>query len=238
MACTRLADMDPEHQAEVLALLDVRVTITGPIPQPRLGKPCSLAQWFKDNDRLVPDELTEEAYALIEPVIKAWEPPNHRFSDHRTMVNGILYKARTGTLWFDLPERFGTRGGLHSRYKRWAEVGVWDQIMAALPNTGQPVWTPPPLVPPFRVEGRIDPRVLTDADPTSRPKRWPEKQVSRHLPPAFRTRARPARRSTGPYGGQRCRSPGRGGAGSGPTTRPWRPRAGRPARPSGAHRCR
>lgn len=72
--------------------------------------------------------------------------------------------GHTGTLWFDLPERFGTPGGLHSRYKRWAEVGVWDQIMAALPNTGQPVWTPPPLVPPFRVEGRIDPRVLTDAD--------------------------------------------------------------------------
>ncbi len=164
MARTRLADMDPAHQSEVLGLLDVKVTITGPIPQPRLGKPCSLAQWFKDNDRLVPDELTEEAYALIEPIIKAWEPPNHRFNDHRDMVNGILYKARTGALWFDLPERYGTRGGLHSRYKRWAEVGVWDQILAALPNTGQPVWTPPPPVPPFRVEGRVDPRVLTDAD--------------------------------------------------------------------------
>ncbi|CAM5649864.1 Recombinase OS=Streptomyces microflavus OX=1919 GN=Smic_61110 PE=4 SV=1 [Streptomyces microflavus] len=35
--------------------------------------------------------------------------------------------------------------------------------MSALPNEGQPLWVQP-LVPPFRVEGRVDPRVLTDAD--------------------------------------------------------------------------
>lgn len=39
-------------------------------------------------------------------------------------------------------------------------MGVWDQIRAALPNTSQPVWTAP-LVPPFRVQGRVDPRMMT-----------------------------------------------------------------------------
>lgn len=38
--------------------------------------------------------------------------------------------------------------------------------MAALPNTGQPVWVPP-LVPPLRVEGRVDPRVMVQEETVS-----------------------------------------------------------------------
>lgn len=79
------------------------------------------------------------------------------------MLDAMFYKARTGVLWADLPERFGLWKGIHSRYKTWRTCGVWDQIMAALPDAGSPVWTPP-LVPPLRVEGRVDPRVLTGAD--------------------------------------------------------------------------
>ncbi|QDI73178.1 recombinase [Streptomyces calvus] len=165
VARTRLADMDPAHQAEVLALLDVRVTITGPVPKPKLGLSCSMAEWFKEHDRLVPDELTDEAWALVEPIVKAWEPehPNRRLIPSRPMLDAMFYKARTGCRWEDLPERFGLWKSIHSRYKRWRSEGVWDAIMAALPDAGQPVWTPS-LVPPFRVEGRVDPRVLTDAD--------------------------------------------------------------------------
>lgn len=165
VARTRLADMDPAHQAEVLALLDVRVTITGPVPKHKLGLSCSMAEWFKEHDRLVPDELTDEAWALVEPIVKAWEPehPNRRLIPSRPMLDAMFYKARTGCRWEDLPERFGLWKSIHSRYKRWRTEGVWDAIMAALPDAGQPVWTPC-LVPPFRVEGRVDPRVLTDAD--------------------------------------------------------------------------
>ncbi|MBL3665646.1 recombinase family protein [Streptomyces sp. M2CJ-2] len=164
-ARTRLADMEPAEQAEVLALLDVRVTITGEIPKPRLGMACSVRDWFTANDRLVPDELTDEVYALVEPVIKAWEPehPNRRLIPSRLMLDAMFYKARTGCRWEDLPERFGLWKSIHSRYKRWRADGTWHEIMAALPNTGQPLRTPS-LVPPFRVEGRVDPRVLTDAD--------------------------------------------------------------------------
>ncbi|MFB8348973.1 hypothetical protein [Streptomyces niveus] len=71
VARERLADMDPAEQAEVLAFLDVRVTITGPIPRPRVGLACSMAEWFKENERLVPDELTDEAWALVEPIVTA-----------------------------------------------------------------------------------------------------------------------------------------------------------------------
>lgn len=163
VARERLADMDPAEQAEVLALLDVRVTITGPVPRPRVGLTCSMAEWFKAHQRLVPDELADEAWALAEPIVKGWEPPNHRLIPGRVMLDAMFYKARTGVLWSDLPERFGLWKGIHSRYKTWRTCGVWDEVMAALPDAGSPVWTPP-LVPPLRVEGRVDPRVLTGAD--------------------------------------------------------------------------
>lgn len=163
LARTRLADMDPADQAEVLGLLDVRVTITGPVPKPKVGLSCSMADWFKDAGRKVPAELTDEAWALVEPIVKAWEPPNHKLIPGRLMLDAMFYKARTGCRWQDLPERFGLWKGIHSRYKTWRNCGVWDDVMAALPDGGSSVWVPP-LVPALRVEGRVDPRVLTGAD--------------------------------------------------------------------------
>ncbi|MER6210913.1 transposase [Streptomyces sp. NPDC001642] len=163
LARERLVDMTPAEQAEVLALLEVKVTITGPVPRPRVGLACSMAGWFKDNERLVPDELGDEAWALAEPIVKAWEPPNHRCRPGRLMLDAMFYKARTGVLWEQLPERFGAWKGIHSRYQTWRNCGVWDEIMAALPDTGQPVWQPN-LVPPLRIEGRVDPRLLTEEE--------------------------------------------------------------------------
>ncbi|MER6221389.1 transposase [Streptomyces sp900105755] len=128
----RLADMTSAEQSEVLALLDVKVTITGAVPKPRVGLVCSMAEWFKQNERLVPDELSDEAWALGEPVVKAWKHPNHRCRPGRTMLDAMFYKARTGCLWEELPERFGPWKGIHSRYKTCRTCGVWDQVLAGL----------------------------------------------------------------------------------------------------------
>ncbi|MFE9011012.1 transposase [Streptomyces cyaneofuscatus] len=151
--------MEPVDQADVLGLLDVRVTITGPpVPKPKIGPSCSLAEWFEEHERLVPYQLTDEAWALIEPTVKAWEPEhsNRRLIPSRRMIDAMFHKARAGCRWQDLPERFGLRKSIHSRHKRWRTEGIWDQIMSALLNEDQPLWVQP-LVPPFRVEGRVDP---------------------------------------------------------------------------------
>ena len=51
-------------------------------------------------------ELTEEAWAVIAPLL----PPSRRqrggqWRDHSTVINGILWKLRTGAPWRDVPER-------------------------------------------------------------------------------------------------------------------------------------
>ncbi|WP_181786108.1 recombinase family protein [Streptomyces phytophilus] len=155
----RLHDMTTREQTEILALLDVRVTITGPVPQPRLGRACSLRQWFIDNDRLVPDELTDEQWARVEPIVQAWEPPHHKLMPGRLVVDALLHKARTGDRWFELPPRFGKGSSIHCRFKKWLADGTWSAIMRELPDSGRPVWSAN-LLPPLQVEGKVDPRLL------------------------------------------------------------------------------
>lgn len=78
-------------------------------------------------------ELTDEQWARLEPLLPPEKPkagrPNH---DHRTMINGMVWIVRTGAPWRDLPERYGKWSSVHSRFRRWRQAGVWDQIWATL----------------------------------------------------------------------------------------------------------
>ncbi|MGW5277536.1 transposase [Streptomyces sp. NPDC004044] len=40
-----------------------------------------------------------------------------RWRDHRQVIDAIAFKYRTGTPWMDLPERFGSRKGVHNRLR-------------------------------------------------------------------------------------------------------------------------
>ncbi len=48
------------------------------------------------------------------------------------MVNAVLWLLRTGAPWRDLPPRFGPWNSAYSRFRRWAQRGVWDKVFAEL----------------------------------------------------------------------------------------------------------
>jgi len=48
------------------------------------------------------------------------------------MVNAMLYRAKTGTPWRDLPERYGNWKTVYSRWLRWRDAGVWNTVWEAL----------------------------------------------------------------------------------------------------------
>lgn len=50
----------------------------------------------------------------------------------RTIVAGILWVARTGRSWQDLPPHFGPWKTIHGYYHRWKQKGYWQPILAAL----------------------------------------------------------------------------------------------------------
>ena len=52
--------------------------------------------------------------------------------DNRRFVNAVLWIARTGAAWADLPDRLGNGNSQWRRFDRWAKAGRWDPILAAL----------------------------------------------------------------------------------------------------------
>lgn len=52
--------------------------------------------------------------------------------DHRTTIEGILWIARTGAPWRDLPSQFGKWITVYQRFNRWVKSGVFDAVFASL----------------------------------------------------------------------------------------------------------
>ncbi|MER6589631.1 MULTISPECIES: IS5 family transposase [Micromonospora] len=86
-------------------------------------------------------ELTDEAWAVIAPLLPEAGGARGRWRGHRQVINGILWKLRTGAPWRDLPERFGPWKTCHERLRRWSADGTWDRTLAAaqVHDDGTPV---------------------------------------------------------------------------------------------------
>ncbi|CAM5692150.1 hypothetical protein SCHAM137S_06469 [Streptomyces chartreusis] len=52
-----------------------------------------------------------------------------RWRDHRQVINGVLYRIRTGVQWRDLPDRYGPWKTVHERHRRWSADGTWEQLL-------------------------------------------------------------------------------------------------------------
>jgi transposase len=48
------------------------------------------------------------------------------------VINGILFRERTGLPWRDLPERFGKWKTVYERHRRWSADGTWERILQAV----------------------------------------------------------------------------------------------------------
>lgn len=55
------------------------------------------------------------------------------YADHRTVLEGIVYRYRTGIPWRDLPrDPFGPWQTVWKRHDRFVKDGTWDRIWSAL----------------------------------------------------------------------------------------------------------
>ena len=50
----------------------------------------------------------------------------------RTILHGIVWIARSGVPWRDLPERYGSWQTVYSRFRKWIEDGTLDNIFRVL----------------------------------------------------------------------------------------------------------
>ena len=61
-------------------------------------------------------------------------------TNNRLFLDALLWMARSGGRWRDLPERFGDYQSVKRRYYRWIEMGVLDRILAALAHEAGLEW--------------------------------------------------------------------------------------------------
>ena len=78
-------------------------------------------------------ELTDQEWEQIAPLIpsnkgKRGRPPK----DDRLMLNAMVWLARSGAPWRDLPERYGPYSSVYSRFRKWIDDGILDNIFRVL----------------------------------------------------------------------------------------------------------
>jgi len=62
---------------------------------------------------------------------RAWRPAK----DHRLVLDGIFWIARTGAQWRDLHEHFGKWSSVYRQFRRWTLSGLWELLLEALNET-------------------------------------------------------------------------------------------------------
>jgi transposase len=60
------------------------------------------------------------------------DQPGWTARDNRLFVDAVLWIAKTGAPWRDLPERFGNWNAVWRRFDRWAKKGTWQTVFEAL----------------------------------------------------------------------------------------------------------
>ena len=78
-------------------------------------------------------ELTTAQWRRIEQLVPGKEGDIGRHGeDNRLFVDAVLWIARAGAPWRDLPEEFGNWNSVFQRFRRWAKKGVWQSLFNAL----------------------------------------------------------------------------------------------------------
>ncbi|MFD9796996.1 IS5 family transposase [Streptomyces sp. NPDC059070] len=77
-------------------------------------------------------DLADAEWVRLEPHLPKSVGRGGRWKNHRLVINGILFRQRTGIPWRDLPTRFGKWKTVHDRHRRWSADGTWDRILRAV----------------------------------------------------------------------------------------------------------
>ena len=82
--------------------------------------------------------MSDDEWACFEPFVVVKGPRRGRRPwDHRLVLDGVFWIARTGTAWRDLHSHFGEWNSVYRQFRRWTLSGLWDVMLEALNETGQ-----------------------------------------------------------------------------------------------------
>jgi transposase len=77
--------------------------------------------------------LSDDMWARIEPVLPPVQGVMGRpMTPHRKVIEGAIYRLRTGVAWRDLPAEFGPWQTVWKRHYRFSADGTWDKVLSVL----------------------------------------------------------------------------------------------------------
>src|ERR1700744_2315647 len=76
--------------------------------------------------------MSEEQWRRVEAVIPRQKAGPDATRGDRLFIDAVLFRAKTGMPWRDLPERFGPWKSVYNRFNNWGKKGQWEAIFKAL----------------------------------------------------------------------------------------------------------
>ena len=83
-------------------------------------------------------EIPDDVWPLIQTILDEHypaKPKGHRRVDLRRVLNGIIFRLRTGCQWNQLPAHFGDDSTVHRHFQQWCQGGILARLWAVLVTT-------------------------------------------------------------------------------------------------------
>lgn len=82
--------------------------------------------------------MSDEEWDCFAPfVIESGRHSGRRPRNHRLVLDGVFWIARTGVQWRDLPDYFGKWSSVYRQFRRWTLTGLWQTLLEALNDSGE-----------------------------------------------------------------------------------------------------
>ena len=85
---------------------------------------------------MIRGRVSDAEWAFFEPFLVETGPKRGRPpKDHRRVLDGVFWIARTGAPWRDLPAEFGKWASVYKQFLRWSRAGLWDLLLEGLADS-------------------------------------------------------------------------------------------------------
>lgn len=89
--------------------------------------------WLMVGRMVRSNEISDELWDVLAEVLPPLRGrPGRPWNDHRTTLEGIIWRFRTGSPWRDLPAEFGPHQSVWQRHRLWSSDGTYVAMLAAV----------------------------------------------------------------------------------------------------------
>lgn len=102
---------------------------------------CGIIDVEKEDSMSKRYELTAEQWDKIKNFLPGKKSdPGRTGSDNKEFIEAVMWIAKTGAPWRDLPIEYGKWSTVHKRFMRWAKKGVWQMIFNTFAANADTEW--------------------------------------------------------------------------------------------------